>query len=77
MYQNYRQLGFAIANQAVRDYFSVGDVNKKKAILKDLRSEWMMLITDGTGEHIAEQLEHNPKEIKKRFKKADIKWRRN
>ena len=76
MEQNYRNLCFAIANQAVRDYFSTTDA-QKKAILKDLRGDWMQFLTDGTSEHMAEQIERNPKEIKKRMKKADIKWRRN
>lgn len=71
MYENYRQLGFAVANQAVRDYFDCVDEGQQKTILKELRSDYMTLITDGMGEIIAEQLELYPEEIKKRFKRTE------
>jgi hypothetical protein len=70
MYQNYRELGFAVAKRAVKDYFKVNPA-KQKVILKELRSDWMMLLTDGASESFAEQLVLHPKEIKERLGKYD------
>ena len=70
MYENYKRLGLAIAKQAVKDYFNTNDSKKKKTILKELRSEYLALLTDGMGELIADQLELHPEEIKKKLKKA-------
>ena len=68
MYQNYRQLGFAIAYQAVKDFFSASK-SKRKVILKDLRSDWMIFLTEGMSDQVAEQLELRPDEIKKNLRR--------
>lgn len=70
MYENYRQLGFAVAARAVKDYFQGGE-GHKKVILRDLRSDWLMLLTDGASESFADQLELHPKEIQARLKKVE------
>lgn len=64
-----RNLACAITMQAVRDYFREGTTDaRKQAILKELRSNYMQLITGGTSIVVAEQLEKNPKEIAERLK---------
>lgn len=70
MYENYRQLGFAVAIRAVKDYFQGGE-GHKKVILREFRSQWLDLLTNGMGEQIAEQLELHPEEIKARLGKDD------
>lgn len=70
MRKNYRDFGCAVVLQAVKDFFD-GSHQKKRAILKDLRGSWLNLITDGTAEIVAEQLELHPEEIKARIKKED------
>ena len=68
----YKELGYAVAHQAVKDYFVVNKDMKKK-ILKDLRSDWMYFITNGMSRTIAEKLEKNPREILRRLTKVDAK----
>ena len=63
-----RQLSAAILMRAVRDYCHAGaSVGAKRAILKDLRSDWMDFLTGGQSLVIAEQLEKNRDEIAKRL----------
>ena len=65
-----RQLACAVTLQAVRDYCSKrATASKRLAILKDLRSDWMDMLTDGTSIIVAEQLEKYPKEIAVRLRK--------
>lgn len=65
-----RQLACATIIQAVRDYFHAeATETKRKAILKDLRSDWMDFFTNGTSAVVAEQIEKNPKEIAERLHK--------
>lgn len=69
-----RELTCAITMQAVRDYFARGvTADKQRLILRELRSEWMDYITNGTSVFVAEQLEKNPKEIKARLRKESTK----
>lgn len=66
---NTREITCAITMQAVRDYFATNATPKKRdTILKELRSEWMDFITDGTSTIVAEQLEKHPKEIAERLR---------
>jgi hypothetical protein len=65
---NVRQLACATILQAVKDYFATSERGKNK-ILKDLRSQWMSDLSNGTSIVVAEQLEKNPKEIKARIQK--------
>lgn len=67
-----KSLTIAIILQAVKDYFSVRTNDKKRAqILKDLRSPYMDLITDGQSVIVAEQLELHPAEIEARLRKSN------
>lgn len=69
-----RELTCAIMMQAVRDYFADGITDEKqREILRELRSKWMDYITNGTSVVVAEQLEKNPKEIKARLRKENVK----
>lgn len=67
--QNIRDLACAVVLQAVKDYFKTTSPQKKKVILKDLRSSWMDSFTNGTSVHVAEQIEKHPKEIAERLKR--------
>ena len=67
-----RELACAITMQAVRDYFATGVTKKKQdAILRELRSQWMDFITDGTSIVVAEQLEKNPDAIRERVRRNE------
>lgn len=67
-----RNLACAITMQAVRDYFHAdGQPKKQKAIIKDLRSEWMDFITNGTSIVVADQLELHPDEIRERLRRQN------
>jgi hypothetical protein len=66
MQKNYRQLGCAVAIQAMKDYFRVCEANQK-IILKELRSAWVDWLTDGLSLELANQLEANPEKVKKRY----------
>ena len=65
---NIRELTCAITLQAVRDYFN-GSTAQKKIILKDLRSPYMDMITNGLSVIVAEQLEKHPEEIRERMRR--------
>lgn len=67
---NYRQLGYAIAIQALRDYFNA-PTKKRQIILRELKSTWMDFITNGLSVILAEKLEKNPKEVYRNFKKIE------
>lgn len=62
-----RSMGAAITLQAVRDYFACP--KKQEAILKDLRSPYMDMLTNGQSIVVAEQLVKNPADIKARLRK--------
>lgn len=63
-----KQLAAAVELQAVKDYFRKRTTpEKRKIILKDLRSAWMQEFTNGNSLIIAEQLEFHPDEIKARI----------
>ena len=63
-----KSLAAATILQAMKDYVrKYTSEAKKRAILTDLRSEWMDFFTDGMSIIAAEQLEKHPKEIAKRI----------
>ena len=75
--KNYQQLGYAVAVQALKDFFAgteegveiVIDKDRKK-ILKKLKSPWMNFISNNLAWRLAEELTKNPEEVRRRFKKA-------
>ena len=80
--QNIHNLACAIILRAVKDYFKKRKyatskktedmfLKKRKAILKDLRSDYMDLISGGMSVIVAEQLEKNPKQIFARLQRED------
>ena len=69
-----RQLAAAVTLQAVKDFFHSSE-KKKKIILKDLRSAWMLLLTDGTSKNVADELEKNPEEIWERLRQHSAEER--
>lgn len=67
----YRQLGYAIVMQAVKDYLKASDDENKNAVLKDLQGEWLNSLTDGTARIVAERLLVDAEGIKERIFKAE------
>ena len=65
---NYRNLGCAIVLQATKDYFESTPA-MQRAILKDLRSGHLSMLSDGISLTVADELESNPKEIAIRLKR--------
>lgn len=59
-------LGAAIVLQAVKDYFEE-TVPMQRAIINDLKSDWLDFITNGTSIIVAEKLKSNPEEIRSRL----------
>lgn len=73
---NYRNLGAAIVLQAVKDMVNpLISWKRKKEILKDLRSEYLIQLSDGLSLVAAEQIETHPIEIAERLGrlKEDVK----
>ena len=77
-----RQLASAIILQAVRDYFIKKEYKtvkkteemfdkKRKEIIKDLRSAYMDMLSNGQSIIVAEQLEKHPEEIAVRLHKYE------
>ena len=77
-----RQLASAIILQAVRDYFIKKEYKtvkkteemfdkKRKEIIKDLRSAYMDMLSNGQSVIVAEQLEKHPEEIAVRLHKYE------
>lgn len=70
--ESVRRLAAAVTMQAVKDYFKTRSDTKRQTILKDLRSPWMDLLTNGTSINVAEQLEKHPAEIKERLRRNGV-----
>ena len=69
---NYRQLGATITYQAIRDFIEAKSEPKKQTvIIKQLKSPYMDLISNGLAPILAEKLESNPNEVCDRVKKFD------
>lgn len=77
-----RQLASAIILQAVKDYFIKKEYKtvkkteemfdkKRKEIIKDLRSAYMDMLSNGQSVLVAEQLEKHPEEIAVRLHKYE------
>ena len=58
-----------IMRQAVKDYCTEETDEGKAKILVELRSKWMVAITDGASTIVADQLEKNCADITARLKK--------
>lgn len=68
--ENIKSMAAATMLQAVKDYFHWRTTPKKReVILKDLRSPWMDMFTNGMSFIVAEQLEKHPEEIKERLER--------
>lgn len=67
--ENIRELSCATILQAVRDFVASEDY-EHKIILRELRSAWMDLLTQGLSCVVAEQLEKHPDDIVKRIRKC-------
>jgi hypothetical protein len=63
--ENYRQLGYAVALKAAKDFFKTASKKKKEEILKDLKSSWMDFITNGISVILAEKLETSPSTVER------------
>lgn len=63
----HQQLGYSVTLQAVKDFFKARTEAQRNAIIKDLNSEWMILISNGISEIAAQKLLTNPDEIEKRL----------
>lgn len=78
---NYRNLGAAIVLQATKDMVDpLISWKRKKEILKDLRSEYLIQLSDGLSLVAAEQIEKHPIEIAERLGRlkedveGDFEW---
>ena len=70
---NIRNLVCAIVFQAAKDFLN-GTERQRQTILKDLRSPYMDMLSNGTSIIVSEQLEKHPKEIAVRLHKyGDVK----
>ncbi len=65
---NIHELACAVCLQAVKDYLATTYDSSRKAILKDLRSPWMDMFSNGLSIVVAEQLEKEPEKIKERLR---------
>lgn len=65
---NYNELGCAVTLRAAKDFFRTKKEERKKKIIKDLKSSWMDYISRGNSIILAEKLEHNPDEVYKNLK---------
>jgi hypothetical protein len=69
--QNYKHLGCAVTIRAMVDFFKEDDRQNegaKKKILKELRSDWVDWLSFGLSTKLANELETNPEEVRKRCK---------
>lgn len=68
----YRELGAVITYQAIRDFIACRkEPAKRAAIIKQLKSPYMDLISNGLAPILAEKLETNPREVCNRVKQID------
>ena len=69
--QCYKNLGCAVAIQAAKDY-AAGSPQKRAAIIKQLRSDYMQLITDGVSIMLADALRHDYKSVVNNLINAEV-----
>lgn len=67
---NYKQLGCAIAIQAAKCYEGASDA-QRRVILKDLRSDYMDLVTGGLAPYLADALQKDYKSVLARIKSME------
>lgn len=69
---NYRQLGKAITYEAIKEFAEEKNNPKKQhTIIKQLKTPYMSLVSEGLSVILAEKLETNPTEICDRVKKME------
>lgn len=72
---NWKNLGCAIALQAAKDYEAIDGVESSPAqrgwIIRQLRSDYMNLITDGKSSLLADELKRDYKAVVKRIKNME------
>ena len=68
MDKGFKQLGYAILKQALKDYFTEPPKEKRK-ILKDLQGDWMDWLTNGLSLIAAKELQENPGRIRRELGK--------
>ena len=67
----HQQLGYSVTLQAIKDFFKARTEAQRNAIIKELKSDWMILISNGMSEIAAQKLLSNPDEIEARLKDKD------
>ena len=77
LFDNYRQLGFAIALQAAKDCEKIDGKKttpqKRAAIIKQLRSEYMDTITEGLASQLADELQKDYMAVVTRIKNMEAR----
>lgn len=68
--QGIKELGARTCLEAAREYCATTPA-KKRAIIKDLKGEWMDFLTNGLSKTVADELLRNEKEIAVRLKKVE------
>ena len=70
--ERYRELGATITYQAIRDFIeNRKEPAKRAAIIKQLKTPYMDLISNGLAPILAQKLETNPREVCNRVKQID------
>ena len=70
--ERYRELGATITYQAIRDFIACRKEPAKQAtIIKQLKTPYMDLISNGLAPILAEKLETHPREVCNRVKQID------
>jgi hypothetical protein len=81
IYENYKQLACAIAIQAAKDCERIDgketSPQKRAAIIKNLRSDYMNGITDGLSSHLADALRRDYKAVVARIKNMELQEDKN
>ena len=76
---NYKQLGYAVVIQAIKDYIEAEHSPKKqRAIIKQLRSPWLDWLSNGLSVQLADRLKTNAREtydrLKKSYNEEELEW---
>lgn len=72
---NYKQLGYAVAVQAAKDYKNASK-ERRDVIIKDLRSDYMDFITGGLSIPLADALINDHKAVIKRITNMETRGRK-
>ena len=68
---NYKELGYAIALQAIKDFFHTSLERGRAEIIKDLRAPHMRLFTNELSAMLADKLETDPESVKEAIKRME------